>query len=232
VLTGAGISTPSGVPDFRSPTNGLWVHQDPMEIASLSTFANRPARFYAWLAPLAQKIAQAQPNPAHFSLARLEKAGFIKAIITQNVDRLHQKSGSTHVVELHGNLDSLKCGRCGKTFPISQFFDEILNQTSLPLCTVCQTVLKPDMVLYEQMLDEKIWTEAVELCQKSDLIFVIGTSLAVTPASNLPLLCCEHGGRLIINTLSPTYLDNRADVLLNMDVVEAIPEIAKILIPG
>jgi NAD-dependent deacetylase len=230
VLTGAGISTPSGVPDFRSPVNGLWAHQDPMTVASLSTFTKRPDRFYAWLAPLAKKIISAQPSAAHLVLTALEKAGFIKAVITQNVDRLHQMAGSKHVVELHGNLANLICERCGKNYPVSIFLDEILNQTSLPLCTICHTVLKPDMVLYEQMLDEKIWAEAVELCQKSDLIFVIGTSLTVTPASSLPLLCCEHGGRVIINTLSPTYLDKQADVLLSMDVIEAIPEIGKSLL--
>jgi NAD-dependent deacetylase len=160
-LTGAGISTPSGVPDFRTPQTGLWSHQDPMEVASLTAFRQRPDQFYAWLTPLALRINQAQSNPAHLALARLQQAGFIQTVITQNIDQLHQQAGSTDVVEVHGNAAHLFCNRCGRKYAAQQYFQDFSDQAKLPQCAVCHTVLQPEIILYEQMLDETVWQSAV-----------------------------------------------------------------------
>jgi len=200
VLTGAGISTASGIPDFRSQGTGLWEKDNPLEVASLSAFKYRPEVFYNWLRPLAKEIWQAKPNPAHIALAQLEKAGHIKAIITQNIDGLHQAAGAENVIEVHGSATTLTCLACQKSFPGADF---------IPM---------------------KAWNQAQQHCEQADLILVIGSSLEVTPASSLPLYALENGAHLIINNYSSTYLDDRADVLLPMDIVQVVPSIAKNLL--
>ena len=127
VLTGAGISTPSGIPDFRSTNSGLWERYDPFEVASLNAFRYHPEKFYGWMRSLASKIQNAQPNPAHLGLARLEQAGLIETIITQNIDGLHQKAGSKNVIEVHGTLQSLTCVNCYKQHPAKKFMDAYLK---------------------------------------------------------------------------------------------------------
>ncbi|HEY60560.1 MAG TPA: NAD-dependent deacylase [Anaerolineae bacterium] len=230
VFTGAGISTPSGIPDFRSQETGLWYRFDPMQTASLSIFYKHPERFYAWLKPLAKKIWQAEPNDTHTALAKLEKMGVVKAIITQNIDRLHQKAGSKHVIELHGGMEKLICLKCGKYYDTDSFIEDLFKNNALPTCEKCQYILKPDIVLFEELLPEKAWIQADSLCCKSDLLIVIGSSLEVMPASGLPLIAIEHRAKLIINNLSATPMDRYADLLLPFPSEEIIPKIERGLI--
>ena len=131
VLTGAGISTPSGIPDFRSEGSGLWAHDEPLETASLSTFRTAPEKFFNWFRPLASQIFQAQPNPAHTALAEYEHKGYQSIIVTQNIDGLHQKAGSKQVVEMHGTLQTLSCTQCYKQFPSKDFLIAFIDRKSV-----------------------------------------------------------------------------------------------------
>lgn len=226
-FTGAGISTPSGIPDFRSPGSGLWEQYDPFEVASLTAFKYHPEKFYAWIQPLVATSRAAQPNQAHICLAELEKAGIIQAVITQNIDGLHQKAGSMRVIELHGSAQSAKCLACGKHFGSGWLSEEKLADNQFPHCDTCGGVLKPDVVLFEEMLPVQTWNEAQLLCEQADLIFVVGSSLEVAPANYLPEASLRHGARLVINTLSPTHLDPYADVVIQAGLIESVPAICR-----
>ncbi|GAP14376.1 NAD-dependent protein deacetylases, SIR2 family [Longilinea arvoryzae] len=229
-LTGAGLSTPSGIPDFRSPGTGEWEHVDPLEVISLSTFRRRPERFFAWLRPLAVKMAAAEPNPAHLALAELEKAGILHAILTQNIDGLHQKAGSRTVIELHGSLKTLTCPACHRTFHSEAYCPAFIENDVLPHCTACNAILKPDIVFYEEMLPVEAWSRAVDLAKGADVFLVAGTSLEVLPVNSLPMLALKNGAELILNTLSPTYLDRQASILLKADVSLALPAITRAIL--
>lgn len=224
VFTGAGISTPSGIPDFRSQNTGLWTKDDPMKVASLTAFRNRPEVFFNWLRPLAQKMWQAKPNAAHIGLAELEQAGAIKAVITQNIDGLHQEAGSRNVLEVHGSARTASCKVCRKSYPADQFRQEFL-EGGIPHCPVCKAILKPDIVLFEEMLPMDVWEKAERHCSQADVMLVVGSALEVVPAAGLPYLAVENGASLIINTISPTYLDNQATILLPYNVVDIVPMI-------
>jgi NAD-dependent deacetylase len=226
VLTGAGISTPSGIPDFRSHGSGLWNKDNPMEVASLTAFRRRPERFFAWLRPLAAQISKALPNPAHQALADLEKVGLIKAVITQNIDGLHQAAGSQAVLELHGSAQGLTCLSCHRAYPIGQFLEELVDQGKMPYCPNCGKLLKPDIVLFEEMLPASVWQQAEVHCLQADLMLVVGSSLEVSPANGLPWAAFESGAKLIILNFTPTYLDVHASVVMHADAAEILPRLA------
>ncbi|MCL4562206.1 MAG: NAD-dependent deacylase [Chloroflexi bacterium] len=226
-LTGAGFSTPSGIPDFRSKASGLWTRDDPMQVAALSVFRRNPERFYGWIRSLHANIWNAQPNPAHLALARLEQAGYLKAVITQNIDSLHQKAGAAHVLELHGSLRTLTCLHCRRSFEAEPFVVPFISEGAIPHCPTCQRVLKPDIILFDEMLPPDIWQEAVGFAQSCDLMLVSGSSLEVLPAADLPRLALESGARLIINNLTPTHLDHYADLILPQDLAWVIPSLAE-----
>jgi NAD-dependent deacetylase len=227
VLTGAGISTPSGIPDFRSPGKGLWTRTDPMKVASLSAFRHNPEQFYAWFHPLAVQIYTAKPNGAHIALARLQEAGFINTIITQNIDGLHSRAGSKNVVEVHGTLNTLTCTSCYRQVPSETILEEYINQCNVPHCKTCGSVLKPDVILYGEQLPVKTWMNAEKATKDCDLMLVVGTSLEVMPSARLPSDAMDHGAHLIILNNATTFMDVRADVVLHEDVAETLPLIAE-----
>jgi NAD-dependent deacetylase len=224
-LTGAGISTHSGIPDFRSPGVGLWTHVQPMEVASLSAFRHNPEQFYKWFHPLAIQIFTAKPNPAHLVLAKLQSAGFISTIITQNIDGLHKRAGSENVLEVHGTLDTLSCTNCYRQIPSSMIMEEYITNCSIPHCQTCGSILKPDIILYEEQLPVKTWIKAEEASRNCELMLVIGTSLEVMPSAKLPIQAMDHGADLIIINNADTFMDVRADVTIRADVVEILPQI-------
>lgn len=210
-LTGAGVSTESGLPDFRSP-GGLWAGVDPMTVASLSAFQRAPQAFYAFYRRRLALLRDARPNPAHLALARLEAAGRLRAVITQNVDGLHQAAGSRRVLELHGSLHRAACATCGARRPIAEL-EAALARGALPVCPACGGLLRPDVVLFEELLPADVYAEAEALCRRADVLLVVGSSLQVTPAASLPEVTLEAGGRLIIVNQEPTPLDHAALVL-------------------
>lgn len=225
-FTGAGISTPSGIPDFRSAGSGLWERFDPMAVASLSAFLNNPKAFWDWKRPLLRQMWSAQPNEGHQALARMEQEGVLKAVITQNIDRLHQRAGSQTVLELHGSIQGLECLECHSTFSMDNFRELLENSEQLPQCPFDSSVLKPTIVLFEEMLPANTWLAAEEHAQKADCMLVIGSSLEVFPANELPRRAVNHGTKLIINNLSETRLDEYAEVVLPWNVCKVLPLIA------
>jgi len=226
-FTGAGISTPSGIPDFRSAQTGLWERDDPMEVASLTSFLHTPERFFNWLRPLARTSIAANPNPAHFALADLEKTGHLKAVITQNIDDLHTRAGSQIIFELHGSLRSLSCLVCHHSYSAQEFLPEFIESGIPPTCSVCHALLKPDIVLFEEGLPANTWYQAEAHARQADLMIVIGSSLTVTPAAYIPQVAVESGAQVIIINRTPTYLDKIATVRLPLDVAEVLPAITK-----
>lgn len=232
VLTGAGISTPSGIPDFRSEGTGLWSRDEPLEVASLNTFRTAPERFYEWFRPLARQIFNAQPNPAHTALAEMEQAGRIRLVATQNIDMLHQKAGSRHMVEMHGTLASLSCTQCYQQADSKNYLEAFIERGEIPLCPKCGSVMKPDVILFGEQLPQKAWYDAQREARQCDLMLIVGSSLEVLPVAGLPMQALDRGAHLIIVNNSPTYLNVRADVVLLDDAAQILPVIAERVLHG
>lgn len=224
-LTGAGISTPSGIPDFRSSKNGLWQKYNPFEVASLTAFKVSPEKFFEWFRPLTKLIFEASPNPAHYAISKLEAEGIVKAVITQNVDGLHQKAGSQNVLEVHGTLYTMTCGSCYTRYQTSEFLKEFLESGTIPRCRQCGSILKPDAILFEEQLPKKVWQQVEKQIRKTDLMLVVGSSLEVIPVANLPYKIISAGGKLIIINNQPTYIDDRANVVMHDDAAQTLPSI-------
>ncbi len=229
-LTGAGISTPSGVPDFRSPDSGLWRHVNPLEVASLWAFYAHPAVFYDWIRPIARRLLMAEPNGAHRALAALERHGCLEAIITQNVDSLHQRAGSHRVLEIHGHARSATCLRCGHRTSTELLWPAVVRGDPPPVCSCCGGLVKPDVVLFGEPLPYEVLSQAQQAALNSDVMLVIGTSLEVMPAADLPLLAKRRGARLILVNRDPTPYDAAMDIILRGDVVPVLSHLADAVI--
>jgi len=232
VLTGAGISTPSGIPDFRSEGTGLWSRDEPMEVASLNTFLTAPERFFNWFRPLASQIINAQPNAAHIALADMEEAGRLQTIITQNIDNLHQKAGAKHVIEMHGTLSTLSCTQCYNQVDSEPYLLPFVEEGKIPYCSKCGAVLKPDVILFGEQLPQNAWLEAQREARRCNLMLVAGSSLEVLPVAGLPMQSLDRGSHLIIINNTPTYLNIRADVVLTDNVATILPAIAERVLNG
>ncbi len=232
ILTGAGLSTPSGIPDFRSTGTGLWSKDEPLDAASLSTFRTRPERFFSWFRPLANQIFNAQPNAAHLALAKLEAVGKIKSIITQNIDMLHQKAGSKNVIEMHGTMQTLTCSQCYHLVQAESYLVSFVETGDLPLCPKCNQLLKPDVILFGEQLPQAALSKAQKDARQCDLMLVAGSSLEVLPVAGLPMQALDRGAHLIIINNTPTYLNVRADVVVLEDVAMIIPAIMERVLNG
>jgi len=225
-ITGAGHSTPSGIPDFRSPDSGLWRSYNPMEVASIFGFRQRPERFFEWVRPMIKTMLEAKPNPAHKALADLEAQGRIKTVITQNIDGLHQQAGSQHVLEIHGNIRQATCIRCYQIEPLAKFIPGLVENGQIPRCPSCGSILKPNVILFGEQLPVNVLNAARREVQACDVILVAGTSLQVAPASDLPKVAVAHGAKAIIVNYESTELDAIAHVVINQDVALVLPRIA------
>ncbi len=225
-LTGAGISTPSGIPDFRTPESGLWEQANPMEVASIFAFRRRPRAFYDWIRPLAETMLSARPNPGHQALAEMEDAGCLQAIITQNIDGLHQEAGSQEVLEIHGHVREATCIDCQRSFPTGEMLENLLADKEVPHCPACDGVLKPNVVLFGEQLPGEVFDAATQHVQQADLMLVAGSSLEVAPVSRFPMDVHRSAGRLIVVNLTRTYVDDVAEIVIHGDVVDVLPRIA------
>ena len=225
-LTGAGISTPSGIPDFRTPASGLWEKADPMEVASVWGFQRNPEALYEWLHPLSKLTLSAKPNAAHTALAHLEASGPLQAIITQNIDMLHTRAGSETVYEVHGHMREATCMGCLSVFAGTPFWERFVETAVIPRCPQCNSVLKPNVILFGELLPSAILQAAEAHVAKCDLMLAIGSSLEVAPVGDLPLRAKRRGAKLIIVNLGRTHVDRLADVVIRADVVEALPQLA------
>lgn len=226
-LTGAGISTPSGIPDFRGAGSGLWDRADPMVVASIWGFTEHPQAFYEWVKPLARIILDAQPNPAHQALANLEARGKMNAVITQNIDNLHQRAGSKRVLEVHGHMRDATCIRCYHLMRAEPMIEKFLADGEVPRCPECGNVMKPNVVLFGEMLPVGVMNDAEEESRTCDVMLIAGSSLEVAPAADLPLLARKNGAQLIIVNKSATPADRQATIVLREDVAIALPRIAQ-----
>lgn len=228
-LTGAGISTPSGIPDFRSPNSGLWETANAIEVASIFGFKRHPQAFYDWIRPLARLLFEAVPNPAHLALARLEQAGYIKSIITQNIDMLHTRAGSQHVYEIHGHLRKATCIECFAEYDAEPIIRQFIEDGQIPRCPACGGILKPNVILFGEQLPVKELFASQQAARRCDLMIVAGSSLEVAPAGDLPLLARQHGARLIIINREKTHVDSAADLLFHEDVAVILPRLASMV---
>ncbi len=221
-LTGAGVSTPSGIPDFRGPM-GLWKRVDP-EVFSIDYFLSEPSEPWRVFAHLYEEMSGVKPNPAHYALAALEEAGVLKAVITQNIDGLHQAAGSRRVIEIHGSTVHAVCLDCGYRIPLSEAVEEA-RRRGVPRCPRCGGLLKPDVTFFGEPLPEKALREALDLAWNSDVMLVAGSSLVVLPANQLPQITKMRGGRLIIVNMGETMLDHLADVKIDGPVEKVLPDL-------
>jgi NAD-dependent protein deacetylase/lipoamidase len=218
-LTGAGISVPSGIPDFRTPGEGLWTKVDPMKVAHIDAFHRDTKGFWDYYRPRFHALAGKRPNPAHEALAELERRGLLEGVITQNIDRLHRAAGSERVIEMHGSIATSSCTTCGATYPLSEV-PALFDEDGIATCRGCMGKVKPDVVLFGEFLPEAAMVEAQSLSERADLMLCVGTSLEVHPVAGLPELTLGHGGHLAIVTRGPTPYDPEAAVRLDGDVVE------------
>jgi NAD-dependent deacetylase len=217
-LTGAGISVPSGIPDFRTPGSGVWEKADPMEVAHIDAFRRDPERFWSFYRPRFQTLGDKQPNGAHLALAQLEAQGFLEAVVTQNIDRLHRKAGTQNLIEVHGSIDTSTCTDCRASYPLESV--EELFTNGVAHCQSCQGLVKPDVVLFGELLPEKEMHEAQALAECCELMLCVGSSLEVYPVAGLPSIARASGAKLAIVTQGPTPYDDEAEVKLDGDVVE------------
>jgi NAD-dependent deacetylase len=212
VLTGAGMSTESGIPDFRS-AHGMWAEVDPFEVASLDAFRRDPVRVWQWYGPRIAGLLAAEPNAGHHALAALERSGHVRAVVTQNIDTLHTRAGSEDVVEVHGSMRRFVCLACGATAPL----DEVLAQLTVreaPECTECTAILKPGVVMFGELLPVDAFVRAEALAREAGVLLAVGSSLQVWPVAGLPSATIRAGGLVAIVNDEPTGYDADATLVV------------------
>lgn len=228
-LTGAGISVPSGIPDFRTPQTGLWANVDPMEVAHISVWRRDPGRFWSFYGQRFAALDGKQPNGAHLALAELERRGLLAGVITQNIDGLHAAAGTRDPIEVHGSIASASCLACRVPYPLAETRSRLAaDPDGIPRCD-CGLPLKPDVVLFGELLPEAAMERAQALAEGAGLMLAIGSSLEVYPVAGLPAETLSRGGRLAIVTRSATVYDLDADVKLSGDVVAELEAVVAAL---
>jgi NAD-dependent protein deacetylase/lipoamidase len=228
VLTGAGVSTESGIPDFRSPT-GLWAQFDPLDYGSIESFRADPVRVWRFYAPRFAMLTQAEPNAAHLALAELERRGLVSAVVTQNIDLLHERAGSRDVVEVHGSIRTSTCPVCRRRYPLAEVLPLIEAGGGAPRCPDDGAVLKPDVVFFGELLPEDAIDRAFELARGAGLLLLVGSSLEVFPVSGLPRVTVQAGGRVAIVNRGPTALDPHATLKLDGSAGETLTQVVEAL---
>jgi NAD-dependent deacetylase len=222
VLTGAGISTESGIPDFRS-ASGIWAEYDPMEVATIDAFHAKPAKVWEFFGRRLDMLGDVEPNDGHRALAELEGRGWLQAVITQNVDRLHSRAGSQRVIEVHGTIGTASCLDCGAVVAA----EDVIALLPVPQCPECGRVLKPDVVMFGELLPEAAVAEAVHLAAHAGVLLVVGSSLEVYPIAGLPLETLAAGGSVAIVNRGSTPFDSRAAVTLDAGAGETLRALAQ-----
>ena len=228
-LTGAGISVPSGIPDFRSPGTGIWENVDPMEVAHIDAWRADPERFWHFYGNRFQTLEHKEPNAAHGALVELEGRGRLDAVVTQNIDMLHRKAGTRELVEVHGTIEHSSCLSCAAIYPLADVRRRLADDArGVPRCD-CGEPLKPDVVLFGEWLPADALDRAYELAAAADLLLCVGSSLEVHPIAQLPGITRANGGAVAIVTQGPTPWDGRAAVKLYGDVVAELEALVRAL---
>jgi NAD-dependent deacetylase len=228
-LTGAGISVPSGIPDFRSPGSGLWENVNPMEVAHIDAWRADPERFWHFYGSRFQTLEGKEPNGAHRALVELERRGKLDAVITQNIDRLHRRAGTQELIEVHGTIEHSSCLACRAQYPIDEVRARLDHSPiSVPECD-CGEPLKPDVVLFGEFLPEGALERAYALAAGADVLLCVGSSLEVHPIAQLPGVTAANGGSVAIVTQGSTPWDSRAAVKLSGDVVAELEALVALM---
>jgi len=221
-LTGAGISVPSGIPDFRTPGTGLWANVDPMEVAHISVFRRDPERFWSFYGQRFAMLRDKVPNGAHHALVELQRRGLVGAVVTQNIDGLHEAAGTEDLIEVHGSIAHASCLLCGERVDLETVRDRLgAAPDGVPRCDQGHA-LKPDVVLFGELLPEAAINRAFALAASADLLLCIGSSLEVHPVAGLPEITLAAGGQVALVTAGPTPFDGEAAVKLGGDVVDEL----------
>jgi NAD-dependent deacetylase len=224
-LTGAGISVPSGIPDFRSPGTGLWANVDPMEVAHIEVFKRSPERFWQFYGRRFAALRGKRPNGAHHALVELERRGVLEAVVTQNIDGLHRLAGTRDLIEVHGSIGTSSCLDCGAWFELDDVRGRLeAAPDGVPRCD-CGAALKPDVVLFGELLPEPSLARASALAARADLLLCVGSSLEVYPVAQLPAITLAGGGSVALVTMGPTPYDGDAVVKLDGDVVVELSDV-------
>jgi NAD-dependent deacetylase len=227
VLTGAGVSTESGLPDFRSP-DGIWAKFDPMEYATIDAFHEDPEKVWRFYAPRYSMLASAEPNDAHRALFELEQRGFVSALITQNIDMLHERAGSRGAVEVHGSIRESHCLRCDLSYTLAEVV-ALLEASPVPRCPKCDSVLKPGVVMFGELLPQEALDRSFELARKAALLLVVGSALEVQPVAVLPWETRQGGGTVAIVNLGPSAFDDHATLKIDGKAGEVLPALVAAL---
>lgn len=226
-LTGAGISVASGIPDFRSP-GGLWSRYDPMRVATAEALDDDPAAVWDFLMDAVRVMDSASPNPAHLALARLEREGLLEAVVTQNIDGLHQRAGSSNVVEFHGGMASYHCNACKEAYPASQA-SAITTATAPWRCT-CGGVIRPDIVFFGEAIPLDALNKSGQLASGAQLLLIAGTSCEVAPANALPALCNRTGGKVVEINVQSSRMAHLCEAVASGKAEELLPRLADLLL--
>ena len=224
VFTGAGISAESGIPTYRGQ-GGFWTKYDPDKYASIDYFEKDPSYYWNFFKETRKPLLEtASPNPAHYALSKLEKSGKLSCVITQNIDGLHQKAGTKNVIELHGTTRNFRCKDCRKFYTLENI-DKLLKIQLPPLCEECKGIIRPNVIFFGEMLPEEAIEQAMIEARQCDFMMVIGSSLVVYPAAQIPVVAKNHGAKLLIINADPTNMDSLADYVIHRKAGEVLPEI-------
>lgn len=228
VLTGAGMSTESGIADFRSPGTGLWEKVDPYEYASINSYVSNPTKNLDFMLETGKAIFSARPNKGHKALTRLQKLGKLEGVLTQNIDRLHQKAKTKNIVEFHGNVMEAKCLNCGAVFPITTMVNQTL-QGKTPFCENCNGMLKPNAIFFGEPLESSVLAKADQMLKNCDLMIVLGSSLVVYPVAWYPQKAISIGAKLAIINIQETDMDSIAEIVIHEKIGEIFPRVVSIV---
>ena len=228
-LTGAGMSTESGVPDFRSPNTGLWTKYDPDEIASIDSYVSNTNKNLGFMLEMGKTIFTARPNSGHKALTKLQKLGKLVGVLTQNIDGLHQKAKTKNVVELHGNVNEAICMSCRTIHPITTMINQVLRERTNPYCTECNGLLKPNAIFFGEMLESDVITKADAMIGDCNLLIILGSSLLVYPAAFYPHKANANGAKIAIVNNEETGMDNCAEVVIHDNIGKVLPKVIDIV---
>jgi len=225
ILTGAGMSTESGIADFRSPNTGLWEKVDPYEFGSINSYVANTGKNLKFMLEMGMNIFRAKPNKGHKTITKLQKMGKLKGVITQNIDGLHQKAHTKNIIELHGTANEARCIRCHKVFPITTMINQVIQGNYSPSCKLCNGLLKPNAIFFGEPLLSETLINADKMIEDCDLMIVLGSSLLVYPAAHYPDKARSLGAKLVIINIQETHIDDYAEVVIHDKIGEVFPRI-------
>ncbi|MEE9376624.1 MAG: NAD-dependent deacylase [Candidatus Lokiarchaeia archaeon] len=224
-LTGAGMSTESGIADFRSPGTGMWEKVDPYEFASIHSYVGNPAKNLEFMLETGKAIFKARPNKGHKALTKLQRLGKLKGVLTQNIDGLHLKAKTKNIIELHGTANESKCMTCGQVYQITFMVNQVLKGNFTPSCEKCSGVLKPNVIFFGEQLESKKLEDADKMLEDCDLLLVLGSSLIVFPVAWYPSRVLSTGAKLAIINIQETDMDNLAEVVIHEKIGDVLPKV-------